>query len=131
MGKQIKFKGNALTLVGRSIKEGAGAPNFKVVSGDLQEAGLADFKGKIKVITTFPSIDTPVCDLQVKEFNKRATAFSGEIVVLGISKDLPFAQKRFCQDNDIKNVVTLSDYKYSSFGINYGLLIKGQVFSFL
>jgi len=121
---QIKFKGSPLTLVGRIAKVGAGAPGFRVSSGDLQEAGLKDFKGKIKIITTFPSIDTPVCDLQVKEFNKRAAGFSGDVVIIGISKDLPFAQVRFCHDNDIKSVVTLSDYKYSSFGINYGLLIK-------
>ena len=65
-----------------------------------------------------------MCDLQVKEFNKMAAGLSSDIVIVGISKDLPFAQARFCQANDIKNVLTLSDYKFSSFGINYGLLIK-------
>jgi thiol peroxidase len=85
---------------------------------------LGDFKGKIKVITSFPSIDTPVCDLQVKEFNKRATGLSSEVVIVGISKDLPFAQKRFCETFDIKNVQVVSDYQTASFGINYGLLIK-------
>ena len=122
--EKITFRGNPLTLAGRNIKEGAPAPNFRVVDGDLKDKGLSDYQGKIKIITSFPSIDTPVCDTQVKEFNKRASGLSDEIVVIGISKDLPFAQKRFCQDNDIKNVVTLSDYKFSSFGINYGLLIK-------
>lgn len=116
-------KGNFLTLVGRSLKIGLPAPNFKVVSPDAKEISLSDFAGKIKVITFFLSLDTLVCDLQVKEFNKRAL-ISDEVVVLGISKDLPFAQKRFCQANEIKNIVTLSDYKFSSFGINYGLLIK-------
>jgi thiol peroxidase len=124
MLRKITFKGNPLTLVGRILKKEIIAPDFKVVSMDLKEISLADFKGKIKVISSFPSLDTPVCDLQVKEFNKRAVAFSSDIVVLGISKDLPFAQKRFCSMNEIKNEVVLSDYKFSSFGINYGLLIK-------
>ena len=124
MSKTIKFKGAPLTLVGRNIKPGDSAPDFRVVSADLKEITLADFGSKIKIITTFPSLDTPVCDLQVKEFNKKALEFSSGIVVLGISKDLPFAQKRFCSENEIKNVSVLSDYKYSSFGINYGLLIK-------
>ncbi len=124
MLRRVTFKGNPLTLVGRAVKEKKRAGDFMVVTQDLQEVGLADFPGKIKVINSFPSLDTPVCDLQVKEFNKQAAGFSGEVVVLGISKDLPFAQKRFCQANDIKNEVVLSDYKYSSFGVNYGLLIK-------
>jgi len=124
MSKTIQFKGTPLTLVGRRITLGDSAPDFRVVSADLKEVALSDFGSKIKVITTFPSLDTPVCDLQVKEFNKKALEFSSGIVVLGISKDLPFAQKRFCSENEIKNVSVLSDYKYSSFGINYGLLIK-------
>jgi len=124
MSRQIAFKGNPLTLVGRVLKESMLAADFKVTSMDLKEVGLLDFQGKVKVISSFPSLDTPVCDLQVKEFNKRAAEFSSDIVVLGISKDLPFAQKRFCQANNIMNAMTFSDYKYSSFGINYGLLIK-------
>lgn len=124
MPRTINFKGNPLTLVGRVLKIGTEAPDFRVVSPDLKEVRLSDFGEKIKVITSFPSLDTPVCDLQVKEFNKKASGFSSEVVVLGISKDLPFAQKRFCETFEIKNAVVLSDYKYSSFGINYGLLIK-------
>ena len=103
---------------------GNAAPYFRVIAQDLKEVSLLDFKGKIKLVTSFPSIDTPVCDLQVKEFNKRAVGLSSDIVITGISKDLPFAQARFCQANDIKNILTFSDYKFSSFGINYGLLIK-------
>ncbi len=124
MAGSITFKGDPLTLVGRILKTGKPAPDFKVVSQDLKERGLADFKDKIKIIGSFPSLDTTVCDLQVKEFNKRAAGLSGDIVILGISKDLPFAQKRFCDAFEIKNVNVLSDYKTSSFGINYGLLIK-------
>ncbi len=121
---KITFKANPLTLVGRQINTGSSAPDFRVVGKDLNEAGLVNFKGKIKLISSFPSIDTPVCDLQVKEFNKKAASLSADIAVIGISKDLPFAQSRFCSLNEIKNEVVFSDYKYSSFGINYGLLIK-------
>jgi len=124
MPKVVTFKGTPMTLVGRDLTVGSPAPDFKVVSQEMKDVCLSNFKGKIKVITFFLSLDTPVCDLQVKEFNKRASGFSSNVVVLGISKDLPFAQKRFCQSNDIKNVVVLSDYKDSSFGLNYGLLIK-------
>jgi thioredoxin-dependent peroxiredoxin len=124
MPRTVKFKGSPLTLVGRIIKTGQTAPDFKVSSQDLKEVRLSDFKGKIKLISSFPSLDTPVCDLQVKEFNKRASNLSQEIAIIGISKDLPFAQKRFCSENAIKNETVLSDYKTASFGINYGLLIK-------
>jgi thiol peroxidase len=120
----ITFKGNPLTLVGRQLKTGVTAPDFRVTAQDLKEVRLSDFKGKIKVLTSFPSIDTPVCDLQVKEFNKRASGVSRDVVIVGISKDLPFAQKRFCEAFDIKGVSLVSDYKTGSFGINYGLLIK-------
>ena len=124
MTRQVKFKGSPVTLVGRKLTVGVEAPEFKVVSQELSEMKLEYFKDKIKVITFFPSIDTPVCDLQVKEFNKKAVGFSDKVTVLGISKDLPFAQKRFCSANDIKSVNVLSDYRFSSFGLNYGLLIK-------
>lgn len=117
--KEYPFK-----LAGRVLREGRRSPDFRVVSQDLNEATFSDFEGKIKLITSFPSLDIPAYDLQIKEFNKRASEFPPEIVALGISKDLPFSQKRFCQANDIKNVIILSDYNYSSFGINYGLLIR-------
>lgn len=122
--ESITFKGKPVTLVGRKLKAGMPAPDFRVAAVDLKEMRLSDFTGKIKVINSFISVDTPVCDSQVKEFNKQATDFSQDTIVLGISKDLPFAQRRFCEANNIRNVLTLSDYKYSSFGINYGLLIK-------
>lgn len=124
MSRKITFKGSPLTLVGRALKTGRFAPNFRVISQDLKEVSYSDFKDKIKIISSFPSLDTPVCDLQVKEFNKSAAQVSSDVIILGISKDLPFAQKRFCSINEIKNEVVLSDYKFSSFGINYGLLIK-------
>lgn len=123
MAKTIHFKGTPLTLVGRSLKNGMLAPDFRVVDQGLKEVSLEAFKGKVKILTSFPSLDTPVCDLQVKEFNKKAAVLSKDAVIVGISKDLPFAQARFCHDNNIA-ISVLSDYRYSSFGINYGLLIK-------
>ena len=91
MSRKITFKGVLLTLVGRILKVGILAPDFKVTSQDLKEITSFDFKNKIKLIASFPSLDTPVCDLQVKEFNKRAAQVSPDVIILGISKDLPFA----------------------------------------
>ncbi|MBN2119503.1 MAG: thiol peroxidase [Candidatus Omnitrophica bacterium] len=124
MNRKISFRSEPLTLVGRTLRKGLRAYDFEVTGVDLKKVRLSDFSGKVKIVTTFPSLDTPVCDLQVKEFNKKVFQLSDETVILGISKDLPFAQKRFCDANNIKNVKTLSDYASSSFGINYGLLIK-------
>lgn len=124
MTRSITFKGNPLTLFGNGVEIGSLAPGFKVLKQDLSETGLADFSGKVKILTSFPSLDTPVCDLQVKEFNKRAANFSPDVAVIGISLDLPFAQKRFCQENEITNVAIVSDHRDASFGMNYGLLIK-------
>jgi thiol peroxidase len=124
MPRQVTFKGQPLTLVGRSVKEGMPAPDFQASSQDLRSVGLNDFSAKFKIFTTFPSLDTPVCDLQVKEFNKKASGFGPEVIVVGISKDLPFAQKRFCETFEIGNAKVISDYKTGSFGINYGLLVK-------
>ncbi|MCM8816467.1 MAG: thiol peroxidase, partial [Candidatus Omnitrophica bacterium] len=90
----------------------------------MEETVLEKYQGKIKVITSFPSLDTPVCDLQVREFNKRASFLSDDVVVIGISMDLPFAQKRFCEASNIKNIFLYSDYKYLNFSLNYGLFIK-------
>jgi len=124
MPQTVAFKGAPLTLAGRRLKTGDPAPDFRVVTQDLREVGLKDFSSKIKVVNFFPSLDTPVCDLQVKEFNKRAEGLTKDIIIIGLSKDLPFAQARFCSTFEIKNETVLSDYRYSSFGINYGVLIK-------
>lgn len=121
---KISFQGNPMYLVGRRLILNKPAPDFTVLNNDMVEVGLAQFVNKIKVITTLASLDTPVCELQVKEFNKSAASFSSDVIVLIVSKDLPFAQKRFCANHEANNLMMLSDYKYSSFGINYGLLIK-------
>ncbi len=124
MVKKITFKDKVLTIVGRDLKINTIGFNFTVVSKELKDVNLSDYKDKIKIIHSFPSLDTEVCDLQVKEFNKKAKNLSDEIVILGISNDLPFAQKRFCKEFNINAIDLFSDYKTSSFGINYGLLIK-------
>jgi len=124
MSRNITFKGIEMHLVGRKIKMGSPAPDFELIGQDMSPRTLKDFQGRIKVLTSFLSLDTSVCEGQVREFNRRAVSLGDEIVVIGISKDLPFAQKRFCDMNGIKNVEVLSDYKSGSFGINYGLLIK-------
>ena len=120
----ITLEGNPLTLLGEEIGVGQNAPGFTVLDSNLKEMRLEDLKGKIKLIASVPSLDTPICDLQIKRFNDEATQLSKDIVVLFISMDLPFAQKRFCQAYDIKKVKTLSDYKDAAFGANYGVLIK-------
>ncbi len=120
----VTVKGNPLTLVGDEVKVGQEAPVFKVLNADLEEVSLDAFDGKIKLIASVPSLDTPVCDLQIKRFNDEAAAINKDIVILFISMDLPFAQKRFCQAYDIKKVKTFSDHADADFGTKYGVLIK-------
>jgi len=117
-------KGNPLTLLGKQIKIGDIAPEIVASDNSLKDVKLSDFKGKVVVLSVFPSIDTPVCATQTRTFNKKATELSGEVVILTISKDLPFALGRFCAAEGINNIHTLSDFKFSKFGLEYGFLIK-------
>jgi thiol peroxidase len=118
------MKGKALTLAGNELKAGDRAPDFALLDMNLGTRSLKDFDGKVKVISTTPSLDTPVCDLQIHWFNKEATSQPGDVVVINASVDLPFAIKRFCVANEIDNVVTLSDHRDVAFGNAYGVLIK-------
>ena len=120
----VTFQGNPLTLLGEEVKIGQKAPGFTVLDSDLQEVNLDTFAGKVKLIASVPSLDTPVCDLEIKRFNEEASKIAGDVVILFISMDLPFAQKRFCQSFDITKVKTLSDHKTADFGNKYGVLIK-------
>lgn len=120
----VTLKGMPLTLLGEEIKIGQKAPDFKVLTNDLKEVSLADFKERIKLFSVVPSLDTPVCDLQTKRFNQEAVVLSDDIIILTISMDLPFAQKRFCDANKIDKIKVLSDHKDASFGLAYGVLIK-------
>lgn len=118
---QVTFKNNPITLVGPEIKVGDNAPEFTALSTDMQEKHLSDFAGKKVLISVVPSLDTGVCDAQTRRFNEEATGLGEDVVVLTISCDLPFAQKRWCGANGIENIYTLSDHRDLSFGDAYGV----------
>lgn len=118
---QVTFKNNPVTLVGPEIKVGDKAPEFTALSTDMQEKHLSDFTGKKVLISVVPSLDTGVCDAQTRRFNEEATGLGEDVVVLTISCDLPFAQKRWCGANGIENIYTLSDHRDLSFGDAYGV----------
>ena len=120
----VTFKGNPMTLIGPEIKVGSKAPDFQVTAGDLSTATLQNFKGKTKLISVVPSLDTPVCDQQTRRFNEEATKLPSDVEVLTISMDLPFAQKRFCSTAGINRIQVFSDHRDASFGQAYGTLIK-------
>ena len=120
----VTMKGNPLTLIGPDLKEGDKAPQFTVLDSELKQVSLSDFAGKIKIISVTPSLDTPVCDLQLRRFNHEAANLPKDVVVLNISMDLPFAISRFCTTASIENAKALSDHLDSSFGTAYGVLIK-------
>jgi thioredoxin-dependent peroxiredoxin len=118
------IKGNPITLVGPELKVGDTAPDFKVNKDLMTEVSLADYAGKVKLISVVPSLDTGVCDAQTRRFNEEAAKLGDNVVILTISVDLPFAQARWCGAAGVDKVVTLSDYKSKSFGQAYGVLIK-------
>jgi thiol peroxidase len=119
---EITLKGNACNTSGDLPQVGGKAPEFTLVGADLGEATLADFAGKNVVISTMPSFDTPVCALSVKAFNEKAGALENTVVV-NVSKDLPFAQKRFCESNQVEHVTNLSAFRCDGFGNGYGVTI--------
>ena len=120
----VLFKGILVTLVGSFVTPGTMAPDFSLVKNDLSEYILNDNKGKYVVLNIFQSLDTGVCAMSVRRFNQMASELPNT-TVLCISKDLPFAQSRFCTVEGIENVVSLSDFRNtSSFGETYGVLMK-------
>lgn len=120
----ITMNGNALTLVGTAVKVGDKAPDFVLLDTGLSPKSLKDFDGKVKVVSVTPSLDTPTCDLQIHWFNEDAANQPGDVVVLNVSMDLPFAIKRFCATAGIDKAMALSDHREASFGNGYGVLIK-------
>jgi thioredoxin-dependent peroxiredoxin len=120
----ITMKGNPLTLIGKQPKVGEDAPDFEVLDNDLSPVKLSSFRGKICVIASVPSLDTPVCDMETRRFNEEAGILGPDVVILTISMDLPFAQKRWCGAAGVDKVTTLSDHLSASFGEAYGVLIK-------
>src|SRR5919205_4197110 len=119
----VTFVGNPVTLVGNEVKTGDKAPNFTVLANDLSEVTLDDTKGQVRLISVVPSLDTGVCDAQTRRFNEEAAKL-GNVKVLTISVDLPFAQARWCGAAGVENVQTLSDHFKMSFGTAYGTYIK-------
>src|SRR5258706_5006300 len=117
------LRGNPFTLVGPELKAGDPAPDFTVLSNDLKPVSLNDTGGKVRIICSVPSLDTPVCDTETKRFNQEAGAL-GNVQILTISADLPFAQKRWCGAAGVEKVTTLSDHRDMSFGNAYGTHIK-------
>jgi thiol peroxidase len=119
----ITLKGNPIQTSGDLPAVGAAAPGFRLVTADLKDVSLHDYAGKKKILNIFPSVDTPTCATSVRTFNKRASELK-DAVVLCISADLPFAQKRFCGAEGLANVVTLSTMRGHSFTKDYGVLIE-------
>ena len=120
----VTIHGNPLTLVGPELGVGDEAPDFVALDNDLGEVSLTSFRGKVCIILSVPSLDTPVCDMETRRFNDEAGNLSDDVVVLTVSMDLPFAQKRWCGAAGITRVQTVSDHRNASFGGAYGVLIK-------
>ena len=121
----VTFAGNPIALLGKEVKVGDKAPAFTLLDNGLGEKSLADYAGKVKVISVVPSLDTGVCDAQTRWFNQNVSKLGENVVVLTVSVDLPFAQKRWCGAAGIDQVETLSDHRDLSFGENYGFILEG------
>jgi len=123
--RTVTLQGREMTLIGDEIKIGDKAPDFKVTSNDMTPMKfLRTYKGKVVLISSVPSLDTPVCDLETRRFNDEALKLSSDVEIITISMDLPFAQKRWCGQNGVTRVKTYSDYMKAEFGKSYGVLIK-------
>lgn len=121
----ITFKGNPMTLAGEALEVGSPAPDFELHYADngIQTLTLADLKGKPSIISVVPSLDTPTCAVQTKKFNEELAALGDKINSVTVSRDLPFAQARFCGAEDV-TMRTASDYQTHAFGSDYGLTIE-------
>ncbi len=121
----VKFRGQPVTVLGPDLKPGDIAPEFLVQTLEwVPFEGLANTSGKVRIITALASLDTDVCDRETRRFNMEAAALGGDIVILSISADLPFAQKRWCGAEGVDQVTVLSDHMGTDFGLKYGCLIK-------
>ncbi len=122
--EKVTMHGNNVTLLGADLKVGQKAPDFTLIDKGLNQVSLKDFLGKVVILSIVPSLDTPTCDMETRRFNNEAAKLGDNIVILTVSKDLPFAQARWCAAAGIDKVKTLSDYRNSSFSTDYGVLIK-------
>lgn len=118
----VTLRGKPIHTCGELPQQGAQAPDFRLTRADLTDVTLKDFAGKKKILNIVPSLDTSVCATSAKKFNERATQ-APDTVILTVSRDLPFAQKRFCEAEKIERVITLSDLRDRSFGKAYGVEI--------
>jgi len=119
----VTLRGNPLTLVGPELKVGDKAPDFTVIGNDMKPVTLADTAGKVRIIASVPSLDTPVCDMETRRFNEENAKLPG-VEILAISMDLPMAQKRWCGATGVDKVRLLSDYRDRNFGPAFGVLIQ-------
>ena len=120
---QITLKGNPIETVGTLPAPGSKAPDFTLAGTDLGDVKLSDLAGKNVVLNIFPSLDTAVCAASVRRFNREASSLNNT-VVLSVSADLPFAHNRFCETEGLKDVVSLSVFRSSEFGVDYGVTVK-------
>lgn len=124
---EVTLKGNSCNTSGDLPAVGSAAPDFTLVAGDLSEKKLGDFAGKKVILNIVPSFDTGTCATSVKKFNESAGAI-GDAVIVNVSKDLPFAQGRFCEANQVEHVTNLSAFRCSKFGEDYGVgLVDGPL----
>ena len=124
MSHQVKFKDKMYNLAGPHLKAGDAAPDFACVTG-LDMVTLKDTGAKPRLFSVVPSLDTPVCSMQTKKFNEAVAGLGEKVACYTVSLDMPFAQKRFCEAEGIKNIKNLSDLHNQSFGKHYGVLIEG------
>jgi thiol peroxidase len=120
----VTFKGNPVNLVGSEVKVGQTAPDFKAQKTDMSDYTLGSSSGKTRIILSVPSLDTPVCDSETRQFNREAAKIPN-VEIICISMDLPFAQKRWCEAANVNKVVTVSDHREGSFARNYGVMVSG------
>jgi thiol peroxidase len=120
--RNTTLHGNPLALQGEALAVGQKAPDFTLTGNDMKPVTLAETAGSIRIINVLPSLDTPVCDAQTRRFNEEAVK-NPNVKVLAVSRDLPFAQKRWCASADVANVQTLSDYRTGQFGADWGVMI--------
>jgi thiol peroxidase len=116
--------GNPLTLVGKELGIGDPAPDAELLDNSSNPVKLSSFQGKVCVILSVPSLDTPVCDMETRRFNEAAGKLGSDVVILTVSMDLPFAQKRWCGAAGVQRVITLSDHRDANFGTAFGILVK-------
>lgn len=121
--RNTTLRGNPMPLQGEALTAGRKAPDFTLTGVDMKPVTLAETAGSVRIVNVLPSLDTPVCDAQTRRFNEEAVK-DGKVKVLAISRDLPFAQKRWCAAAGVENVLTLSDYRDGSFGVAWGVMIE-------